>query len=162
MKEVKREQTEYNKLVGRIGNEFYFCDYIFIDTLFNKPFKGATGTVLTPVTNEEYEATHDPCNRETLERVKEIWQMVVTEGKTKDSLIEFTKDIINNDGDDFFFDLSGYDLHEQIRDAETKFNENDYPIFTCVGGGRCFDPDMKFDKIYDKKLWEKIKKIETQ
>jgi len=36
----------------------------------------------------------------------------------------------------------------------------DYPIFECATGGRCFSPDMEFDKVYDEKLWQQIKEIE--
>lgn len=156
----ERIQTNYNKLVGRIGNEFYFCDYIFKDTLNKKPFNGATGTVLSPVSREYYESTQDATNEDTIERVKEIWRMAVADDATEDSLQEYTEAVVRNDGDDFFFDLSGYDLHDQIRKAEPELNEDDYPIFECTSGGRCFSSDMKFDKIYDKQLWAKIKAIE--
>ena len=59
---MNREQTNYNKLVGRIGNEYYFCDYIF---RHSPDFKGATASILCPVSRGEYDERMDPINKDT-------------------------------------------------------------------------------------------------
>ena len=41
------------------------------------------------------------------------------------------------------------------------FSEEEYPIIEVVGGGRIFSGDMKFDEIYDEKLWKAIQDIES-
>jgi len=161
MKKEERKQKNFNKLVGRIGNDYYFCDYIFIDgKMNNELFQGATGTVLNPVSKEEYEERTDPESEECLDYFKEIWQMSVQDDNTELGLQEWVEQVLNIDGDEAVFDFSGYNLWEQLRDIG--LNEDDYPVFECVGGGRSFDSKMKFDEVYNKDLWRLIKAVESK
>lgn len=157
MNKKTKEKVVYNKLVGRIGDSFYFCDYIF---RHEDGFKGATGTVLEPVSNSEYEDRMDSSNSDTLEYFKEVWQQAVQNDSTEANLEDWVEDVLNIDGEEAIWDLSGYAFHDQIREAEPEYTKDDYPLFSCSGGGRCFDANMKFDKIYDKELWKKIQAIE--
>jgi hypothetical protein len=45
---MPRSQTNYGKLVGRIGNEYYFLDYVFKQD----KHRGAVGSIMFPVTRE--------------------------------------------------------------------------------------------------------------
>jgi len=47
-----------------------------------------------------------------------------------------------------------------LRAAIPELTEEDYPVFECVGGGRSFHNNMKFDEIYNQALWDKIKQYE--
>lgn len=177
-----RKQTNYNKLVGRIGSNYYFCDYIFKDyslpyyriTPWNLPyifndndmrnkiwnnimFKGAVGTVLIPVSQEYYDEimTVDGLIEYGYD---EIWRDMVANGTTEQSLEDFLQDLLYYD-EDLIFDYSGYNYFDQLY-ALDDYDESEYPLFDCVGGGRCFDPNMAFDEIYDQELWNNIQNIE--
>ena len=84
--------------------------------------------------------------------------MSVNDGKTEQSLDEWISDVLMYDGDEAIFDFSGYNLWEQLR--ELGLTEEEYPVFECSGGGRCFSSDIEFDEVYDEELLKKIKEIE--
>jgi len=153
-----KKQTDIKKLVGRIGNDYYICDYLF---KHSDGFKGATATVLCPVSSDHYTERTDPESEIAVDYFEEIWRESVKAGNTTQSLKEFVEEVLAVDGDEAVFDLSGYEYWGLIREAEPELNENDYPVFECIGGGRSFDPKMKWDKLYDKQLWQKIKEIES-
>ena len=151
-----RTETKYNKLIGRIGDSYYFLDDIF---KYKDDFKGATGTVLEPVSQESYDETM------TVDGFKdrgydEHWKGAVESGSTELGLDDWLQLVLDQYGDEAVYDLSGYsdDLWDQLRDIG--LTEEKYPIFTCVGGGRSFSPDMVWDELYNPELWEKIKEVE--
>jgi len=155
--EDKMAQTQVKKLVGRIDNAYYLCDYLF---KHSDGFKGATATVLCPVARETYENRTDSGHPNTIERFEDCWQQAVQAGSTTDSLEGWVEMVLDTDGDEAVFDMSGYDYWDDLRAAIPELTEEDYPVFECVGGGRSFSPDMKWDEIYDEKLWQQIKEIE--
>lgn len=149
-----KQQTNYNKLVGRTGDEYYFCDYIFTHA---DDFKGATGSVLRPVSKAEYE---ERTSQEELEdRFSDVWREAVASGSTTDSLSVWVEQAFDIDGDEMVFDLSYSRYWDQLR--ELGFNDEEYPLFECTGGGRCFSKDIKFDEVYDQGLLNKIIAIES-
>ena len=153
-----RKQTEYNQLVGRIGDSYYFCDYIFED----RGFKGAVASVLCPVSKSDYDNRHDLDNSDTLEWFRELWQWAVDGNYTEESLVSYAQDVIDDDGDDALWDLSYNHYWDALREAIPELTEDEYPVFEAAGGGRRFSPDMEWDEIYDQELWEKIKAIEVK
>ncbi|MCJ7482638.1 MAG: hypothetical protein MUO31_06705 [Thermodesulfovibrionales bacterium] len=80
---------------------------------------------------------------------------------TEQSLAEYAEDMLNNDGDDAIYDLSGYAYWDMIREAVPELTEEDYPVFNCTGGGRSFDKDMVFDEVYNQELLDEIIKYES-
>lgn len=152
---MSREQKNIKKLVGRIGNEYYFCDYIFNN---DDTFHGVVGTELRPVSKEEYEETMNIENAK--DYFKDLWTEVMKDGRTESSLEDYCQNIIDCDGDEAFWDFSGYEYWNELREAVPELTREDYPVITCTGGGRSFGADMKWDKIYNKGLWEVIKQIE--
>lgn len=152
-------QTQIKKLVGRIDSEYYFCDTLFEHA---DGFKGATATVLYPVTRENYESRIDPEDYDTIGYFEDCWRGAVQAGTTTKGLEPWVEEILETGGDEAVFDMSGYDYWDDLREAIPKLTEEDYPVFECVGGGRSFSPDMKWDEIYDEDLWQQIKKIETK
>lgn len=153
-----RTQTNIKQLVGRIGSEYYICDYLFED---GQNFKGATATVLRSVSQVEYEERTDPEGEYVLDWFDDLWRESVAAGNTTKSLKDFIEEALAVNGDEAVFDFSGYNYWDLIREAESELTEENYPVFECVAGGRSFYSDMKFDKIYNKKLWEQIKEIEN-
>ena len=152
---MAKNETCIRKLVGRIGSvstgKYYCCDYIFKD---GKDFHGAVATVLTPVSKGVYEDAENAKNRE-------VWQEQVRAGATEQSLQNFLEEILVIDFPEGSFDFSGYEYWDELREIESELIEDDFPAFDCTGGGRSFSTGMKFDKIYDQKLFNKIMAIET-
>mgnify|MGYP001617477109 CR=1 FL=1 len=150
-----RHETKYNKLVGRIGDAYYFCDGIF---KYDDSFQGATATVLEPVSLDEYEERTSPSG--LLDYLGDHWKDAVADDATTLGQSEWCEWTYNVDGDEMLWNHSGYDLWDQLRDLG--LSEEEYPLFTCSGGGRSFSPDMQFDEIYDPALWSKIQAVETK
>jgi len=148
--------TKDKKLVGRIDNAYYFCDTIFD---YKDGLKGATATVLCPVSRENYEQRIDPSDFDTLSCFADCWRGAVQAGTTTKGLEAWVEEVLYIDGDKAVFDFSGFDYWDDLRNAVPKLTEKDYPVFECVGGGRSFSPDMQWDEIYNKELWERIKAI---
>ena len=154
-KESKREEIKYNKPVGIKDGSIYFLDYTFNH---DGGFKGATGTVLDPVSQSEIDDNNDPENVKELYR--DIWVESVKGGHTEDSLDEFVKnEIANCDGEYPMQDSSYSELHDEAK----KHFSADVVTFNCSGGGRCFDRKLlnSFDKVIDKELINTIKQYEN-
>lgn len=148
-----RKEINYNKLVGKIDDTFYFLDYTFIHS---DTFKGATGSELRPVSKEEYE---ERMSIESLtDSYAEIWRQEVQNENTTEGLDEWIEG--QNLGEENVFDLSYFELWEQIR--ALGFSEEEYPVIECVGGGRCFSKNMKFDEVFAPELIEIINQFEEE
>ncbi len=143
-------KESYYKLIGKIGNEYYFLDETFEHS---KNFKGATGTILAPVTQAELD------ERWEAENMREQWQDAVDAGMTNDGLEDWIDYVKRMDGGESILDESGANLYDQLRAIGVK--EEEYPFFDCTGGGRCFRQYLIWDKLYDPKLWKVIKKFEN-
>jgi hypothetical protein len=144
-------QKIYNVLVARKGSEFYTLRYIFDDG----NSKGAVGCVHVPISRDEYD--YRTSIEGAAERYESVWHDMVANGKETRSLDDFVKDIINSDGDEAVFDLSYPEIWDQI---QSKIGHTEYPVFECVGAGRCFNYDNKFDEVYEPKLMKLIRDIE--
>lgn len=156
---MPREEIKINKLVGEKNNEFYFLDYVFDE---GNNFKGAKGTILVPISQEEYkERTTTPGLAEWL---KEAWKYRFENDQTALGLEEWAEEVYSIDGDDAVFDLSysNTDFWQQIREVEPDLTEEDFPLFECIGGGRCFSKNMEFEKVYNPELIELINKYEEE
>ncbi len=151
-------QTQVKKLVGRIDNSYYFCDTLFEHA---DDFKGATATVLCPVSEARRDEETDPNGDYARDRFEDCWRQAVQAGQTTEGLDAYVEHILDIDGDEAVYDMSGYDYWDILREAVPELTEEDFPVFECVGGGRSFSPDMKWDEIYDEELWQKVKAIET-
>lgn len=154
---MARKRDWIMKLVGKdTDGSFVFCESIFE---YEDGLKGAAGFTLRPITEEEYERRTDPEDPDTLDYFEEFWCDAVRAGWTRESLEEYTKRVLAKDGDNIVFDLSYFwDVENQLRDIG--YSEEDYPIFECIGSGRCFDKDSKYEVVYDSELLDRIRKIE--
>lgn len=149
-----RTETKYDKLVGQKENEFYFVDDIF---KYDDGMQGVTGTILVPVSKEEYEdRTSNEAKYDYLDN-SGSWEEAVKSGRTEESKQDYYQNIIDIAGDELIFDFSGSDLWDQLRSID--YDEENYPVIECVGGGRCFKSKNNFDKVFDKEL---LKKVEMQ
>lgn len=148
-----RNQVNYNKLVARRGDEFVFCDYTFEDG----NFKGATGSVLRPVSQDEYDERTSESG--LIDYLGELWPDAVSSGNTEMGKAEWCQYVYDADGDDTLWDMSYSNFWDQLR--AIGFPEDEYPVIECTGGGRCFSHDEEFDEVYDADLLAKIRAIET-
>ena len=150
-KETEYKETEYGELIGRIGDEYYYLDGVFE---YTDSFKGATGSVMRPVTPEEAEQ-----RREDWDDGDEMWKQAVEAGNTTLGADEWHEMVMDVDGDEVIFDFSYCDTYGE--DLLERLGE-EYELVECRGGGRCFDYDMKWDELFNTKLWEMIRQYEPQ
>lgn len=153
---MSRYEKKYGKLIGKKGDKYIFLDYVFKDGTF----QGATGTVMRPITKDEYDERTDPGNIQ--DNYENIWRETVHAGRTTEGLEDWIDTCIRIDGvDDVAFDTSYWrgPMWDQLR--ELGYTEEEYPVFECTGGGRCFTSTIEWDEIYDHKLWKLIQKYES-
>lgn len=135
----QRNQVNCHKVV-EVNNEtgeILMLDYLFDD---GDGFKGAVGTSFQAITQDEIDQRLDPDYIQ--ERYKEIWQQVVEAGNTELGLREWCDELEPTEETEF--DLSYMNHWPELR--KYGFSEEDYPIFECIGGGRCFGKDFKGNK----------------
>jgi len=160
-------REKYDMLVGRVGDEFYFLDDIF---RHEDGFKGATGTVVMPVSKGyyEYATSEDGILERYMDAMGED-EWMETLGYSEDDFedesekIKAIEDGIYNtyiNGGLNPFEEVDYTQEEQLRALPEFASSEEYPVFEVIGGGRIFDKDTKFDKIYDQELYNKIKDVE--
>ena len=162
------EREKFDKLIGKTNyDEFYFLDDIFT---YKDGFKGATGTSIIPVSKEHYD--YATSREGILERYmdamgEEEWLDTLgldsddyeDENEMIEAIEEGIYDMYLNGGLDPF-EQPNYEIEEQMRGLPEFSDEDKYPIFEVVGGGRIFGKDVKFEKIYNQKLYNQIRKVE--
>ena len=153
MTEEKRE-TKYNQLVGRIGDEYYFLDYTFHH---GDDFKGATGSELSPLTEDEYnervESYFDP------ENMRDSWRQAVSDSSTDLSLSDWIELVKDTDGEENVIDRSYADTYGE--ELKKRLGDKAFEV-ECLGGGRCFEAGMKFDEVFNQKLVDIINQFEEE
>ena len=145
-----RTQTNYDKLIGRKGEEYYYLDYVFTH---RQDFKGATGSIMRPVTEAEAEERRDDWDSDG-----EMWRQAVAGESTTLSQEEWQQQALAIDGDDLVFDLSYCCTHGE--DLLERLGRDEYELVECLGGGRCFYTDIEWDELFEPELWELIKEYE--
>lgn len=140
-------QRPYQKFVGRIGDEYYFVEYVFNSILHDKPFHGAVGLVFRSVSNAE--AT-DCLNSNHIEAILDA--LDEDEGLT-------VNDIPSDEWPTLIWDFSGEEWWGDLREL-LGTNEAETPYFDCVGGGRIFSTHMELEEIWDDNLWDIVQAFE--
>jgi hypothetical protein len=149
------QRYKHNKLIARKGDDYYFLDEFFE---YNDGFKGATGTIMHPITEEAYDHVVENWD------FTELWKSEVIHNMETCSLEEFA----NRDWDDEnYFDLSycntyGDELMDLLEDHEDYQGDQKIVLVECVGGGRCFDVDDEFDEIFDEVMLFEIMEWEEK
>jgi len=169
-------------LIGRIGNEYYFVDSVFEH---RDDFKGATGTILRPVSAEEWEWASDREN--VAERLSDYWYCLAKDQASSDcpdckgypdpdegcencgvqSLDDLVDDAIRYDGiGHIMFDESN------CCEGSDSFDELgiEHECTDCIGGGRIFGRDnykegapfREFDEVYNRKALVAIQALEDK
>jgi hypothetical protein len=160
-------RDNYDALVGRVGDEYYFLDEIF---KYKDGFKGATGTVVMPVSKAyyEYATSEDGILERYMDAMGED-EWISTLGLDREDF-EDEDDLIKAIENGIYqlyyvgelnpFEEVGSDLEEQMRALPQFASSEEYPVFGVIGGGRIFGKDVVFDEIYNQELYDKIKQIE--
>lgn len=162
------EREKFNTLIGKAGyEEFFFLDDIFT---YKDGFKGATGTIVNPVSKEQYD--YATSREGILERYmdaigEEEWLDTLgldsddfeDENEMMEAIEEGIYDTYLNGGLDPF-EQPNYEIEEQMRALPEYSDEDEYPIFEVVGGGRIFGKTNNFNKIYNKELYNRIREVE--
>lgn len=149
---MARQETKYGKLIGHIGEEYYYLDDTFS---YDGGLRGATGSIMRPVTIEEAQYRRDNWDEDG-----ELWRMAVEAKQTYRGHEDWVEFVLDCDGNDAVFDLSYYDYQEALLDRLDP-DRKTYELVECVGGGRCFKPSMKWDELFAPELWKEIVKYES-
>jgi hypothetical protein len=156
---TERKGTTYNKLIGKTEDGYAFLNDVFE---YSDNFKGATGTVLCPISEEEYEERTD---RDSLiDRFEDIWKECVYAGKTTLGLEDWVDEVIRIDGaEETAFDTSYWrgQMWDDIRE-KTGQTEKEYPVYECTNVGRIFSKNMNWEELYEPELWKLIQEYETE
>ncbi len=158
-----RQQLILNKCVGITKQgELILVNYLFNDTLHDKPFHGATGSRLCPLSQDYIDDRNDLEN--VIDTYGYLWQEAVKDGLTTDSQEAYIQGIIDaevNYGDSMFLGHDTLDVH-YIPDDIKKEYFKDAVSFECIGGGRMFPiTDNEMEVIFDHDLWEAVNNIEA-
>jgi len=158
-----REQVNYNEVVGIThDDEIYICNYVFRDTMHDKLFCGATGSVLVPVSQEYIDDRNDPDYLS--EELGCLWQENVAAGNTEVGLAEWIDELLSelHYGEEYFFGHDTSDVHY----VSDEIKERYFPeavTFECIGGGRCFNIDrLEFKIVLRPDILEEIIKVESE
>ena len=153
---TQRIETKYFKPVGIKDGSIYFLDYTFD----NGDFKGATGTILDPI-SKDYIA--DLTSEDWIDYCRDIWVDAVQSGSTEESLEEFSESV-QDEHQSYGRLFPGHDdSYSELYEEAHKHFDNSVETFNCSGGGRCFDEELlnSFDKVINPELIKIIKKFES-
>jgi len=153
-----KEQINYYKPVGIKDGSIYFLDYVFNHT---DGFKGATGTVLDPITPEYIK---DITTEDWIEYSRDLWRSAVETNSTEASLEDYAK-LIQEDSEISGLLYPGHDnSYSELYDEAKKHFDYEVETFNCCGGGRCFSLELlnSFDKVIDQNLIDLIKSYEVE
>lgn len=156
MKTAKREQIDIYEIVNieKEANEITMLDYLFDH---KDGFKGATGTKFEAISKASYKEALSKDN--VIERLIDCGLIPNHPKQLERKFAEVIYKELKANGEleSFVFDSSYKEHWGKIRPYG--YPVKDYPIFNCVGGGRCFDED--FQGNVNPTLSEKIRKYET-
>jgi len=153
-----RQQVNYNKPVGIKDGSIYFLNYVF-DHSDN--FRGATGTVLDPITNNYIE---NITTEDWTEYSRDLWRSAVETNSTESSLENYAK-LVEDDSEMSGLLYPGHDnSYSELYDEAKKHFDSNVETFNCSGGGRCFNLELlnSFDKVIDQDLIDLIKSYEQE
>ncbi len=153
-----RQQVNYNKPVGIKDGSIYFLNYVFEHS---DNFKGATGTVLDPITTDYI---NNISNEDWTEYSRDLWKSAVETNSTEDSLEDYAVKI-KNESESYGQLFPGHDdSYSEFHDEAKKHFDSNVKTFNCSGGGRCFNLELlnSFDKVIDQDLIDLIKSYEQE
>lgn len=153
-----RQQVNYNKPVGIKDGSIYFLNYVFNHS---DNFKGATGTVLDPITTDYI---NNISNEDWIEYSRDLWKSAVETNSTENSLKDFSEQI-KTDSEIDGLKYPGHDTsYSELYDEAKKHFDSNVETFNCCGGGRCFNLELlnSFDKVIDQDLIDLIKSYEQE
>lgn len=154
----------FDTLVYSLDGVYHVCDYIFLDywgsnltrkgKVQGSVFKGATGTTLEIITDEEIKNRLDDYDGE------DIWREIVAHGHYTGSLEDFNDEARNDDSNVY------EEYHKTVKGYTLKDGEH----WDTRGGGRCFDAtemrrllaeQPEGLKIYNEALFKAIIAVES-
>ena len=146
---MSRQQTNYDRVVGRNEGEIYILDYTF---KHDDGFQGAVGTVVVGLTQVEVDYMYSD------EGLLERWYDAFDPNgdKTEEEFLEEVNNEIN---------CGTFEPFEQHHDDEELLTlqyskDNNFVAFEYIGGGRCFKEDQTFEEVYNEELLQEILKYE--
>jgi hypothetical protein len=142
-----KKEIKINEVVNISNdNEIIVLDYLF---RHGDGFKGAVGSSFFPVSKEYY--------RDRLKK-KNVLEYLTDAGLSKSDSLAAYKQYKDQDRlHELMFDTSYKELWDYLRSFG--YSSKDFPIFECIGGGRCFDQNFEGNKNTRLNKW--IRKFES-
>lgn len=133
-----RTETKYNKIVNfdEETKEITMLNYIF---KHSDGFKGATGTRFEPVSRQEYDERTEEEN--VIEYLVDSGIELPDNFKRGGFQEMYYAMEANDKINDLIFDCSYSEMWDELRE-ELNLSMDEAYIFTCTGGGRCFDKNF--------------------
>lgn len=165
------KKTYYYSLVGRKGNEYYFCDYTYSRERFLKGggyHYGAVGTVIKSVTFAEWEQRTAPDGLK--EAYKEWWKNDVACNKTELGLTEYGLRQFRAGEYEPLLDIVGesraeLDLRYLAELERHGVAVSGFKFFEFSDRGwRCFSDksNSDFEEVFNPSLLREIERLERQ
>lgn len=146
---MSKQQTNYNKVVGRNGQEIYILDYTF---KHDDGFQGATGTVVVGLTQEQVDYMYSD------EGLLERWYDGFNPNgeKTEEEFLEEINNVIR------WGNFEPFEQHHNDDEllALQYSKDNNFVAFEVIGCGRCFKEDQTFEEVFNEELLQEILKYE--
>lgn len=146
---MSKQQTNYDKVVGRNGQEIYILDYTF---KHEDGFQGAVGTVVVGLTPEMENYMNS--NQWLLERWYDVFS---PDGKKTEQ--EVIDEIDREIGLGNFEPFETYHDDEELLELQYS-KDNNFVAFEVIGCGRCFREDQTFEEVFNQELLQEILKYE--
>jgi hypothetical protein len=144
-----KQRTNYNKVVGRNGQEIYILDCTF---KHDDGFQGAVGTVVVGLTQQQVDYMYSD------EGLLERWydNFHPNGDRTEE---EFLCDVRNEISWGNFEPFEQYHNDNELLELQYS-KDNNFVAFEVIGCGRCFKQDQTFEEVLNEELLQEILKYE--
>lgn len=144
-------------LIGRNGSEYHFCESVFDH---GDDFQGATGSIVRPVSAEEYEWASDREN--VAERYCMYWMEMkgirdYDEDEHEAEFMEWIDQMLQYDDPAWimFDDSDTCDASESFEALGIEHECTD-----CIGGGRIFSVGSDYEEVFNRKALVALQALE--
>lgn len=136
------EMIKLDRIVGQaISGEIYIVDHVFKDG----DRLGVVGSVYRPVLAEEHEDATSPNG---LARHLERWWNDARRRGDQRSIGEYAAELYAEKGAGIIWDVGDPAQTPRLREF-TGLDVDECPMFTCCGGGMCFNRKIGWCKVVD-------------
>lgn len=170
---MSRQGTKYNQIVGIKDGLVYVLEESF--QYDEKGMQGCVGYSMHTLLQEDIDRENDMDNLK--DEYDYLWREAVAQGVTELGLEEYLEKLIRDadrsglyflgDDDSFRYRFNRIvdELPEDQKETLKRYfgeKDVDFVDWTCIGCGRCFDPNEEWDEVFNPGLLEVINEFERR